>query len=179
MWKTGSYPYVECDGLPLFETQVQFGSWISELGAFADFILLFHPSAGRQIIISTDTEINYSSQQFPEKQHAASSFQSALYTKPPRRCLLEMVLQSHIEVKGVPSVPEANSYESTATCRHEETSQWLTWSTANRKFLKSTSLNGIFISFQHSHPHRCHPVSVEQSIGWNRWLFPLQCRDTP
>lgn len=31
----------------------------------------------------------------------------------------------------------------------------------------------------YSHPHRCHPVSAGQSIGWNRWLFPPRCQGTP
>lgn len=35
--------------------------------------------------------------------------------------LLEMVLQSHVEIKGVPSVREADSYESAATCRPQKT----------------------------------------------------------
>lgn len=34
---------------------------------------------------------------------------------PPGCCLLEMVLQSHIEIEGIPPVPKANTYESTAT----------------------------------------------------------------
>lgn len=46
--------------------------------------------------------------------------------KPPGRCLLEMVLQSHIEIKGIPPVPKANTYESTATCRQDKT-YLMTW----------------------------------------------------
>lgn len=37
------YPDIQCDGLSLFEAQVQFGSSIYRLRIFADFILLFHP----------------------------------------------------------------------------------------------------------------------------------------
>lgn len=37
-----------------------------------------------------------------------------LHTEPS--CLLEMILQSDVEIKSVSSVPKANSYESTAAC---------------------------------------------------------------
>lgn len=44
-----------------------------------------------------------------------------------------MVLQSHVEIKGVPSVPEANTDESAATCGQQ----------MNMKYLKSTGAKGI------------------------------------
>lgn len=46
--------------------------------------------------------------------------------KPPSHCLLEMVLQRHVEIKSVPSVLKANSYESTAPCGQEVILQILT-----------------------------------------------------
>lgn len=50
--------------------------------------------------------------------------------KPSGLCLLEMVLQSHVKIEGVPSVPKANADESTTTCDEE----------MNIKYLKSTCL---------------------------------------
>lgn len=50
---------------------------------------------------------------------ALSNPQMFTYIINVTQCLLEMILQSHVEVKGVPSVPEANSYESAAACRAE------------------------------------------------------------
>lgn len=47
------------------------------------------------------------------------------HQNPPRHLLLEMVLQSHVEIKGVTSVPEANSYESAAACRPEKMVNWV------------------------------------------------------
>lgn len=106
--------------------------------------------------------------------------------KPPSHCLLEMVLQSHVEIKSVPSVPEANSYESTATCgRQVVTLQWLTPTTAKIKFFvlrirfRGLETGKLWHSSFSYHPHRYHPVSAEQSIGWSRWPFPSQHRDTP
>lgn len=93
-------------------------SWALLLISFSCFT---HLQGGTQHI-STDTEINNASQQFTEKlQHAAFHKYCTVHLtlKPPSRCLLEMVLQSHVEIKRVPSVPEANSYKSTATCRQE------------------------------------------------------------
>lgn len=70
--KQTSYPDIECDGLPLFKAQVQFWSWIPELGAFTDFILLFHPSASRQTDQHRYTEIDKASQQFSGETTACS-----------------------------------------------------------------------------------------------------------
>lgn len=69
--QTGSHPDVQCDGLPLLKTQVQFGPWISELGVFTEFVLLFDPSAEQREhkhTISTNTEINRVFQQFSERK---------------------------------------------------------------------------------------------------------------
>lgn len=60
-----------------------------------------------------------------------------LTLKAPCHRLLEMVLQRHVEIESVPSVPEANSYESAATCRQETTLRRL-------KFFKSTMLKQGF-----------------------------------
>lgn len=67
--------------------------------------------------------------------------------------LLEMVLESHIKIKCISAVPEADADESAATCGQTRTLQFLT---------------GKHTTGTHSHPHRCHPVSAAQSIGWNR-----------
>ncbi len=97
-------------------------SWALLLISFSCFT---HLQAGRDThhIISTDTEINKASQQFFKLQHAAFHrtvqfvFSHHFTLKPPCPHLLKMVLQSYVEIKSVPSVPKANSYERTATCR--------------------------------------------------------------
>lgn len=105
-------------------------SWALLLISFSCFT---HLQGGRDTHhISTGTEINNASQQFSEKTTACSFPQvqySTVYLKesilfslkPPSHCLLEVVLQSHVEIKSVPSVPKANSYKSAATCRQQTT----------------------------------------------------------
>lgn len=70
--------------------------------------------------------------------------------------LLEMVLESHIEIKRIPAVPESDTDESAATCEQ----------TRMLRFLTGQSDTNTTRTY--SHPHRCHPVSAGQSIGWNR-----------
>lgn len=70
--------------------------------------------------------------------------------------LLEMVLESHIKIKCISAVPEADADESAATCGQTRTSRFM------------TGTNGAHTTRIHSHPHRCHLVSAAQSIGWNR-----------
>lgn len=83
--------------------------------------------------------------------------------------LLEMVLEGHIKIKCISAVPEADADESAAPCGQTHTLHFLPGKTGSH-----THTTRI-----HSHTHRCHLGSAAQSIGWNRWPFPPQCRDTP
>lgn len=73
-----------------------------------------------------------------------------------KRFLLEMVLQSHVEIEGVASVREADSDEGAATCGPQGA-----LTDRHRPRTYTGKLNTPF-------PHHFHPVSAEQNIGWSR-----------
>lgn len=179
-WQTTSYPDVECDGLPLFKAQVQFWSWIPELSAFTDFILLFHPSASRQRCTSAQTYRNKQSlsaafrRKYSMQRSASSSQQTASlfpHLKKPH---------SHLLTWNGPAEPRWNQ-------KHlPDPRNQLLWTHCDLRTTDDVTVHEPQSSNppktdsqSWSWPHRCRPVSVEQSTGWSRWPFPLQRRDTP